>query len=67
MKSNKPEVVIIAAAKVGGIYANSNYPAEFLYDNFIGAKEKLVLIDCTMIPKIGHCDRWNNYILMYSN
>ena len=40
---------------------------EFLYDNFIGAKEKLVLIDSTMIPKIGHCDRWNNYILMYSN
>ena len=40
---------------------------EFLYDNFIGAKEKLVLIDSTMIPRMGHCDRWNNYILMYSN
>ena len=35
MKSNKPEAVIIAAAKVGGIYANSNYPAEFLYDNLM--------------------------------
>ena len=29
----KPDVVIIAAAKVGGIFANSNYPAEFLLEN----------------------------------
>lgn len=29
----KPEYVIIAAAKVGGIMANSTLPAEFLYDN----------------------------------
>ena len=28
-----PEYVIIAAAKVGGIFANSSFPAEFLYDN----------------------------------
>lgn len=28
-----PEVVIIAAAKVGGIHANNTYPAEFLYEN----------------------------------
>jgi len=32
---NKPEVVIIAAAKVGGIYANNTYPAEFMYDNLM--------------------------------
>ena len=32
-KVNKPEVVVIAAAKVGGILANSNYPAQFLLDN----------------------------------
>lgn len=30
---SKPDVVIIAAAKVGGIHANNTYPAEFLYDN----------------------------------
>ncbi len=30
---NKPSVVIIAAAKVGGIFANSNYPADFLLEN----------------------------------
>ena len=32
-KINKPTVVIIAAAKVGGILANSKYPAQFLLDN----------------------------------
>ncbi|HOX15137.1 MAG TPA: GDP-L-fucose synthase [Smithellaceae bacterium] len=29
----KPEYVILAAAKVGGIYANSTYPAQFLFEN----------------------------------
>tara|TARA_B100001057_G_scaffold498993_2_gene607938 strand:+ start:930 stop:1880 length:951 start_codon:yes stop_codon:yes gene_type:complete len=32
---NKPDVVIICAAKVGGILANSNYPAEFIYNNLM--------------------------------
>ncbi|MGL5057112.1 MAG: GDP-L-fucose synthase family protein, partial [Fusobacteriaceae bacterium] len=31
----KPEYVFLAAAKVGGIYANNTYPAEFLYDNLM--------------------------------
>ena len=31
--AEKPEVVILAAAKVGGINANSLYPADFLYEN----------------------------------
>ncbi|WP_415910683.1 GDP-L-fucose synthase family protein [Oleiharenicola sp. Vm1] len=31
--AEKPDVAIIAAAKVGGIHANNTYPAEFLYDN----------------------------------
>ena len=30
---NKPSVVVIAAAKVGGIYANQTYPTDFLLDN----------------------------------
>lgn len=29
----KPEVVIVAAARVGGIHANSTYPAEFIHEN----------------------------------
>ena len=32
---NKPDVVIICAAKVGGILANNSYPAEFLYQNLL--------------------------------
>ncbi len=35
MKITKPEAVIVASGKVGGIYANSHYPAEFLYDNLM--------------------------------
>ena len=31
----RPQVVIVAAAKVGGILANDSYPAEFLYDNLM--------------------------------
>ena len=32
-KTEKPDYVFLAAARVGGIYANSTYPAEFLYSN----------------------------------
>jgi len=31
----KPDQVYIAAAKVGGIYANNTYPAEFIYQNLM--------------------------------
>ena len=33
LASEKPDAVIIAAAKVGGIMANSSYPVEFLSEN----------------------------------
>jgi GDP-L-fucose synthase len=33
MHANKPDMVIIAAAKVGGILANMNYPVDFMYSN----------------------------------
>tara|TARA_B100000795_G_C22804739_1_gene444102 strand:+ start:5067 stop:6002 length:936 start_codon:yes stop_codon:yes gene_type:complete len=33
LKKNKPAFIFIAAAKVGGIYANNRYKAEFIYDN----------------------------------
>ncbi len=39
--SEKPDYVFLAAAKVGGILANSTYPAEFFYDN--------MLIECNVI------------------
>lgn len=35
MKGARPDVVIVAAAKVGGILANSTFPAAFLYDNLM--------------------------------
>ncbi len=37
----QPDVVILAAAKVGGIYANNTYPAEFIYEN--------LMIECNVI------------------
>ena len=37
----QPEYVFIAAAKVGGIHANSTYPAEFIYNN--------LMIQCNLI------------------
>ena len=33
MADHKPQVVVMAGAKVGGIHANNTYPADFLYDN----------------------------------
>ncbi len=35
MAAHRPDAVIVAAAKVGGIVANDTYPAEFLYENLI--------------------------------
>jgi len=35
LQDERPDYVIIAAAKVGGIYANDNYPAEFIYQNLM--------------------------------
>ena len=34
-EEEKPGYVFLAAAKVGGIYANDTYPADFLYDNLM--------------------------------
>lgn len=41
MSSQKPDVVILAAAKVGGIHANNTYPADFIYEN--------LMIECNVI------------------
>lgn len=35
MEADKPETVILAAAKVGGIHANNTYPADFIYENLM--------------------------------
>src|SRR4051795_3184649 len=33
MAEHRPDAVILAAGKVGGIHANNTYPADFIYDN----------------------------------
>lgn len=62
-ESQKPEYVIVAAARVGGIQANIDYPAEFLYDNLliaantieaayrVGVKKLLFLGSSCIYPK----------------
>ena len=35
MAEHKPDVVILAAARVGGIHANNTYPADFIHDNLM--------------------------------
>ena len=41
MQAERPDVVIMAAAKVGGIHANNTYPAEFIYEN--------LMVECNVI------------------
>ena len=41
MQSEQPDIVILAAAKVGGIHANNTYPADFIYEN--------LMIECNVI------------------
>ena len=35
MKNERPDIVILAAARVGGIHANNSYPAQFIYENIM--------------------------------
>ncbi|MGZ8189272.1 MAG: GDP-L-fucose synthase [Methylosarcina sp.] len=35
MQREKPEYVVLAAAKVGGIFANNEFPADFIYENLM--------------------------------
>ncbi len=65
MAANRPQAVFIAAARVGGIYANDSRPADFLYDNLMIAAnvtetarqtgvEKLIFLGSTCIyPRLA--------------
>lgn len=71
----KPELVIIAAAKVGGILANNTYRAEFLYDNlmieanlihasYLNKVEKAVFLGSSCIyPKLAPQPLKEEYLL----
>jgi len=50
----RPDYVFLAAAKVGGIYANSTYPADFTYDNLI--------VECNII---NSCHKFNVKKLLF--
>ncbi|MDP1563255.1 MAG: GDP-L-fucose synthase [Pirellulaceae bacterium] len=39
--AQRPEIVVFAAAKVGGIHANNTYPAQFIYDNLAMASNTI--------------------------
>ena len=74
-KKNKPEVVILAAAKVGGIEANNNYPADFLIENLKiqtniienawrnGTKRLLFLGSSCIYPKMAPQPLKEEYLL----
>jgi len=63
--AEKPGRVVIAAAKVGGIHANSTYPAEFIYENLMieanlvheawraGVRELLFLGSSCIYPRMA--------------
>jgi len=74
-KTEKPEVVIVAAAKVGGILANNTYRAEFIYDNLMiesniihnaykAGVEKLIFLGSSCIyPKLALQPLKEEYLL----
>ena len=65
MQDQRPDQVILAAAKVGGILANNSYPAEFLYENLMieanvihqayraGVRKLLFLGSSCIYPKLA--------------
>ena len=71
----KPDVVIVAAAKVGGILANNTYRAEFIYDNlmiesniihqaYVNKTEKLIFLGSSCIyPKLAPQPLKEEYLL----
>ncbi|MGG0510610.1 GDP-L-fucose synthase [Priestia megaterium] len=71
----KPEFVFLAAAKVGGIVANNEYPAEFIHDNLLiqsniidaayrNGVEKLLFLGSTCIyPKLAPQPLKEEYLL----
>lgn len=74
-EQEKPEYVFLAAAKVGGILANSTYPAEFIYENLMiesniihaaykyGVKKLLFLGSSCIYPKLAPQPLKEEYLL----
>jgi len=74
-EAEKPDYVFVAAAKVGGIYANSTYPAEFIYENLVpqanvihasytsGVKKLLFLGSSCIYPRLAPQPMKEEYLL----
>jgi len=74
-KKEQPEYVFLAAAKVGGIYANSTYPADFIYSNLMiqncvlhsaylfGVKKLLFLGSSCIYPRLAPQPMKEEYLL----
>jgi len=74
-KKEKPDYVFLAAAKVGGILANNNYPADFIYTNLMmqtnvihsayryGVKKLLFLGSSCIYPKFAPQPLKEEYLL----
>jgi GDP-L-fucose synthase len=52
MHNQRPKVVVLAAARVGGILANSNYPVDFLRDNLLIATSVLAGAEAIGVEKL---------------
>ena len=75
LNREKPEHLFLAAAKVGGIYANNTYPAEFIYKNLMiecnlihgaysaGVKKLLFLGSSCIYPKFAAQPMKEEYLL----
>ena len=75
IKNNKPKFIFIAAARVGGIYSNLKFKAEFMYDNLIiqsniinsayenGVKDLIFLGSSCVYPKKCKQPIKENYLL----
>ncbi|VVB63239.1 GDP-L-fucose synthase [uncultured archaeon] len=74
-RKEKPEYVLVGAAKVGGIYANNTYPADFIYTNIMiaanvissahktGVKKLLFLGSSCLYPKYAKQPMKESYLL----
>ncbi len=74
-EEEKPSYVVLAAAKVGGILANTKFPAEFLYDNLqiqnnvieaayrVGVKKLLFLASSCIYPRLAPQPMKEEYLL----
>ena len=74
-ETERPDYVILAAAKVGGIHANNTYPADFIYDNLMiqnnvikaahdyGVKKLLFLGSTCIYPKMAPQPIKEEYLL----